>query len=41
MMSWLLDSTPVVGTVYRASNAVAAHIAGDHEEANRHVCIPL
>ena len=36
MMSWLLDFIPVVGTVYRAGNAVAAHIAGDHKEANRH-----
>ena len=36
MMSWLLDCIPVVGTVYRAGNAVAAHIAGDHKEANRH-----
>ena len=36
MMSWLLDCIPVVGTVYRACNAVAAHIAGDHKEVNRH-----
>ena len=36
MMSWLLDSIPVVGTVYHAGNAVAAHIAGDHKEANHH-----
>ena len=40
-MSWLLDSIPVVETVYHAGNAVAAHIAGDHEEANRYACIPL
>ena len=39
MMSWLLDSIPVVGTVYRAGNTVAAHVAGDHEEADRHACI--
>ena len=30
-----------MGTVYHAGNAVAAHVAGDHEEANRHACIPL
>ena len=37
-MSWLetaIDAVPVVGTVYRAGNAVASHIAGDHEEAQR------
>ena len=37
-MSWfgtVLDAVPVVGTVYRAGNAVAAHVTGDHEEANR------
>ena len=36
-MSWwetALDSCPVVGTVYHAGNAVAAHVTGDHEEAN-------
>ena len=36
MMSWLLDSIPVVGTVYCAGNAVAAHVADDHKEANCH-----
>ena len=35
-MSWwetIVDSVPVVGATYRTVNAVAAHVAGDHERA--------
>ena len=37
-MSWwedTLDAVPVVGTAYRTGAAVAAHVTGDHEEAQR------
>ena len=37
-MSWwetALDAVPIVGATYRTGRAVAAHVTGDHEEANR------
>lgn len=37
-MSWwesVVDAIPLVGTGYRTVNAIAAHIGGDHEEAQR------
>lgn len=37
-MSWfesVVDAVPGVGTAYRATRAVAAHVTGDHDEASR------
>jgi len=34
-MDMFLDAIPGVGTVYRSTCAVAAHISGDHDEALR------
>ena len=38
MCAWwetVLDTIPIVGTGYRTVNAIAAHISGDHEEAQK------